>query len=264
MTLLNSILCQADAHYAREDWPAARDSLLVALGVAPDHPQLLGALGNLHFLLGEFPEAVVAYAAAARQGPDDVDLLVRLALCYRELRQFDELANVLGHVLRLTPEDSAAQLLLADCHRAAGHSAEAARLYLVLLARHPDHVGVLLALAKLLHDTGDWVGARVAWERVVAIEPENEIAQECLQAMGDLGPETSRRIGAKRPAPIFHAVAETVRLSRPGTGETPKRSAAPVRWTGISNLGASRLAVASPFTHRPPQRRRGPRRRPRT
>jgi tetratricopeptide (TPR) repeat protein len=259
MTLLNSILCQADAHYAREDWPAARDSLLVALSVAPDHPQLLGALGNLHYLLQEYTEAATAFAAAVRHQPEDTDLLVRLALCHRELSRFDVVAEVLGEVLRLTPDDSAAQLLLADCHRDTGRTREAAQLYSTLLARHPEHVGVLLALANLLHNTGDRLGAREALQRVLSLEPDNELARENMAAI-ERGQLTGRRLSAMGFSRHCRLVAG---LAEAGPGSTTPATSATSHPPAINPIAAvpPSLRTILPGWHTPPKRRRGPRRR---
>ncbi len=183
MNLLNSILCQADTQFAREDWTAARDSLQIALGLAPDQPQLLGTLGNLHYLLKEYREACTAFTAALEHGSADYDLLTRLAIAHRELNEHDEMEGVLVRVLRLEPGDSFGMMLLADCYREQGRPREAARIYEQLLDRHPDHVGVLLALAKLFHRAGDWAAAKVALERVLHVDPQNELARENLAVM---------------------------------------------------------------------------------
>jgi tetratricopeptide (TPR) repeat protein len=181
MTPLNSILCLADAHFAREDWTSARDSLRAALEIAPAHPQLLATLGNLHFLLKEFAEACTAFSAAARQRPGDMDLLLRLAMTHRELHQLDAAEAVLGRILARRPDDLSVIKLLADCYRDQRRTHDAAAIYGALLERNFEPVAVLLALGKLLADVADWAGARAAWERVLQLDPDNDLAEANLR-----------------------------------------------------------------------------------
>lgn len=202
MTLLNSILCQADSQYARQDWAAARDSLQVALGVAPEHPQLLSALGNLHFLLRDYPAACLAFIAAVHAEPENAEYSVQLALTHRELRQFDEAEAVLLHVLEARPDDLAVIRLLADCYRDGGRPQDAAAIYQVLLERDPEHqVEILLALAKLFHGVGDAAGARAALEQVLRLDPENEIACDNLAVLTEETQVTAAVHTVRRNAP---------------------------------------------------------------
>jgi tetratricopeptide (TPR) repeat protein len=206
MTPLNSILCLADAHFAREDWTSARDSLRAALEIAPAHPQLLATLGNLHFLLKEFSDACAAFSAAARQRPDDADLLLRLAMTQRELKQFAQAEATLTRLLEANPDDLSALLLLADCYREGQRPHDAAVIYQVLLDRDFERLTVLLSMAKLLFGVGDWAGAQAALEEALQVDPENAIALENLEVVSAEigGASISRLRGICYPA--AHAI----------------------------------------------------------
>ena len=176
--LLNSILRRADAHFAREDWVAARDALGLAVSIAPDNPQLLGALGSLHFRLKDYPEASAALGVAVRQNPDNPDLRTQLAMVHIELKRMSEAEAELRQVLVLRPDDPTALKLLADCYRDQRLYQDAAAIYEKLVDRHSDQVGVLLSLAKCFYGLGDMNRSLAALDRVLMLDPTNATARE--------------------------------------------------------------------------------------
>ena len=197
MTSLNTILCQADVHYARQDWSAARECLRLALEIAPAHPQLLATLGNLDFLLEDFAEACTAFSAAVRHNPNCPDLRIQLALAHRELNQLGAAEAALKQALAMRPDDPFILKLLADCYREQQRPLVAGVIYRVLLDRGFDRVGVLLSLAKLLAGVGDWSGARAALEQLLIIDPLNELARDNLSMVA----------GKAVVHPVRHAVS---------------------------------------------------------
>jgi tetratricopeptide (TPR) repeat protein len=233
MTLLNSILCRADSSFARKDLPAARDFLSLAVGIAPDHPELLATLGNLHFLLREFRDACAVFSSAARQCPDNPDFLLRLALSHRELGQPAETETVLRRVLVLRPGDWSALKLLADCYRDQKRHQEAAVIYLELLGRPPTSVDVLLSLAKFFDGLGNPAAARSALEEVLRVDSANQLARENLSVL------TTRRAPWRAEA----------------SSEAWRRHSNPIsRGTSLAN-GFRRRASRAPVARRCPSAR---------
>jgi spore maturation protein CgeB len=178
--LLDSILRRADAQYAREDWPAARDFLSLAAEVAPDNPQVLGALGSLHYKLKDYPAAGASFTAALRQSPDDPDLRIQMAMVQIQLGCSSDAEASLRQALGLRPDDITALKLLADCYRDQGLHEDAAAIYESLVDRHPDRMGVLLCLANCFLGLGNTKGAQGALDQVLKIDPTNNTARENL------------------------------------------------------------------------------------
>lgn len=181
--LLDSILRSADAHYAREDWVAARDSLSLAVQLAPDQGQIHAALGSLQYRLQDHPAAVAAFAAAISLCPDNPDLHTQMAMVHLQLKQVDEAKAALQQSLKLRLNNPTARQMLGDLDFAAKRYADAAQQYCALLGSNPDGVNILLHLGKCLYELRDLASARWCFERVIALEPSNEIASEALQIL---------------------------------------------------------------------------------
>jgi MoaA/NifB/PqqE/SkfB family radical SAM enzyme/Flp pilus assembly protein TadD len=179
--LFDRVLGFANAHYAREDWLAARDFLSLAVQINPDYPRLLGSLGSLQFQLQEFPAACATFSAAVRQTPDDPDLYIQLAMVQTKLQQLDEAKAALQQSLNLRPNNPTARQMLGDLDFAAKRYADAALQYCALLKSNPDGVNLLSLLGKCHYELRDLGSARWCFDRVLALEPTNAIAAEAMQ-----------------------------------------------------------------------------------
>lgn len=180
---LESMLSSADAHYAREDWVAARDSLSLAVELAPNQPQIRAALGSLQYRLQDYRAACVSFTIATTQSPDNPDLPIQLAMVQLQLQQLEEAKTALQRSLSLHPINPTARQMLGDIHFAAKRYAEAVLQYCILLHSNPDGVNLLLQLGKCLHELRDLASARWCFERVIALEPANASASEAQQIL---------------------------------------------------------------------------------
>ena len=183
--LLASTLRFADAHYAREDWLAARDFLSLALEIDPGYPRLLGSLGSLQFQLQEYPAAGITFCAAVRQTPNDPNLNIQLAMVQAKLDHPEAAEAALHRALELRPNDPTALKLLADSKLDHGYYQEAGAIYGKLINLHPDQVGVFLSLAKCFYKLGDREGTQAALEFVLTLDSGNAIARENLATLRD-------------------------------------------------------------------------------
>jgi tetratricopeptide (TPR) repeat protein len=182
-TLLESILRSADAHYAREDWVAARDSLSLAVQLAPDQGQIHAALGSLQYRLQDYPAACASFKTATSKSQENADLHTQLAMVQIQLKQVDEAKAALQQALKLCPNNPTARQMLGDLDFEAKRYADAAQQYCALLGSNPDGVSLLLHLGKCLYELRDLASARWCFERVIALEPSNAIAAEALQIL---------------------------------------------------------------------------------
>jgi tetratricopeptide (TPR) repeat protein len=181
--LLDSILRSADAHYAREDWMAARDSLSLAVQLAPDQGQIHAALGSLQYRLQDYPAACASFKTATSKSPENADLHTQLAMVHLQLKQVDEAQAALQQSLKLRPNNPTARQMLGDLDFEATRYADAAQQYCAALGSNPDGLSLLLPLGKCLYELRDLASARWCFERVIALEPLNVIASEALQIL---------------------------------------------------------------------------------
>jgi len=137
--------------------------------------------------LQEYPDACAAAAAAVRRNPNDPDLHVQLAMVYLQLKQVDEAKAALQQSLNLRPNNPSARQMLGDLDFAAKRYADAAQQYCALLESNPDGVNLLLHLGKCQYELRDLASARWCFERVIAVEPTNEIASEALKILAANG-----------------------------------------------------------------------------
>ena len=196
--LFDRVLGFANAHYAREDWLAARDFLSLALEIDPGYPRLLGSLGSIQFQLQEYPDARTTFSAAVRQNPNDPDLHIQLAMVHLKLEHPEAAEAALNRSLGLRPDDPTALKLLADSKRDHGYYQEAGAIYGKLINRHPDQVGVFLSLAKCFFKLGDGEVTQAALEFVLTLDPANATARENLAALQGKGVVIERISGEPR------------------------------------------------------------------
>ena len=179
--LLDSILTSADAHFAREDWAAARDGLSLAVELAPNQTQIRAALGSLQYRLQEYPAARASFSIATSQSPDNPDLHTQLAMAHIALQEENAAKAALQRSVDLRPDHLATRQLLGGFDFAAKRYAEAAQHYCAAVGSNPNDVNLLLHLGKCLYELRDLASARWCFERVIAAEPTNVTAAEALQ-----------------------------------------------------------------------------------
>ena len=190
--LLNSILDRANAHYARNDWVAARDSLSLAVELAPDQPQVRVALGSLQYQLHDYADACASFTTATTQSPDNPDFQTQLAMVHIALKQEDKAKAALQRAVNLNPSHSSARQLLGGLDFQAKRYADAALHYCAALGCQPKNVNLLLHIGKCLYEMDDLASARWCFENVIALEPAHAIAVEAIQNLAERSPSNSR------------------------------------------------------------------------
>jgi tetratricopeptide (TPR) repeat protein len=166
---------------------AARDALLAALGIRPDHAESLWLLALVSATLAEWQRALTALEALGTLGRDDAPYHLQRLGVLDALERHEEAGEAARKALE-RGLDSAEQLALvgqALCR--AGRWAEAARAYEQLAGLGPENPLPLLALAQCREALHDQAGALAAYERAVAIAPDSpavlfQLGSSCLRA----------------------------------------------------------------------------------
>ena len=126
---------------AVDDYNAAERSCFRALALAPAHPDVSTALGELYLETGEYQRSGTQFAKVIGEDPDHIDAHIGLARV-----RFEE-----------------------------GREAEAEALMRAQLQRWPYHWPLYRALGELLFRTGRAEDAVQAYRKVVELTPDNHV-----------------------------------------------------------------------------------------
>ena len=135
---------------------------------------------------GRLEEAAALYDEVLSLG-DDPRALLGAAQVYRRQRRWGEAADVLTRLVVLQPRSVQSKRWLAQALLQDGQLAAAAAAYVDLSILQPDSSDVWQSLGQLQKRLGNWSGARVAWTRLIEIDPAAvgprfELAWACHQA----------------------------------------------------------------------------------
>lgn len=176
-------LRRADEWYARGEFGAARDFLRQAADVDPHDAHIWVALGSLHYQLGEYERAGLAFVKAGELDPTDGEIFLQLALTHQQLGQDREAENIFRHAITLSPENPLAQSLFSGFLFTRERYDEAREYVEGALEDRPDDLELLMRLGVCCAKTNDRHAAQACFERVLKLDPTNEIARENLMAI---------------------------------------------------------------------------------
>ncbi|MDA1275118.1 MAG: glycosyltransferase [Verrucomicrobia bacterium] len=177
---INRFLTAAEEAFGSQNLAAARDALKSALELSSDAPEILAALGSLHFQLGEMAEARDVLKRLVERAPADAGKWVQLALAHFQLKEIEEFEAALAKALDLDPDHLEALRLLAHLSFNHGNIIDAAQTYGRILKQTPDDLEVVIALGVCFFKTGDHETAKMMFERALELDPGNALAGENL------------------------------------------------------------------------------------
>ncbi|MSU21220.1 MAG: glycosyltransferase [Pedosphaera sp.] len=211
-TDLKGLLARADAAFAEHRLADAKRDLQEALQLCPDSPEILSGLGGLLYQLDEFRESRSILQRLVAQKPNEPSAWVQLALANYRLGILTEFETALLQALEIEPQHRTALKLLAD-HLAENHQfVDASKIYLQILNSHPKDLDVLLALAACFYRMEDTACARMMFEQVLQIQPENGLAKEGLDIIRR-GIRPKAQV-VKKPEPLVSAIVSTYNSER--------------------------------------------------
>jgi len=234
----------------RKRFPAAEVDVRKAIEVSPQSSFGYVQLGNLKYQEKEFEAAGKAYQSALDRNPDSKDALRGLMNTFVAEKRVDQAISaantqiakspgnsgfydLLGTALfypkkdlsgaatafqksaELDKNSSEPLLKLAQVQAAMGSTDEAIATCRGGLANHPDEPGFYILLGDLYQDGRDWSGATEAYQKALAIRPDNpmasnDLASVMLQSGGNLDVALSLAQTARRGMPRSPRVADTL------------------------------------------------------
>jgi mannosyltransferase len=176
-------------YHLNPEVPAQQDRqalLETATNLVPEDRLLAMSLADLYRESGAWQAALVEYERALVMAPDLRDAQVGLGLIWYEQGRFPEAIIALEQAIRMDPLHGLSYRLLGDSYSGLGRWDRAVSAYERALTVRPDFgekAWFLLRLGQAYSNAGQAVAARETFERVLRLDPGNEIAQEYLGGM---------------------------------------------------------------------------------
>jgi tetratricopeptide (TPR) repeat protein len=117
--------------------------------------------------------------------PDNFDYVTERSRLLMQMGRWKEARTSLERVVDQDRNSGLAHLLLAETLLNAGEDLPVARYHAERAFKLSGSSQALLMLAAVLEQEGDRLGARMAMEKAVAIDPENEQLRRALEQMSD-------------------------------------------------------------------------------
>ena len=142
--------------------------------LAKDPGSVQANAGLVHLLMTQrqYPEAETLLRTALAKSPDDLILNAQLATVLAAQDKAEALP-LLENLHTVHPQDASITRMLADVEAQAGDAAASDKLYLVLLALHPDETDLLIAHGQNLIRLLKYAEALSVFEKATHIDPAN-------------------------------------------------------------------------------------------
>jgi Flp pilus assembly protein TadD len=234
----------------RKRFSSAEVDIRKAIEIAPQSSYGYAQMGNLKFAEGQFEAAGKAYQAALDRNPNSRDALRGLMNAYVAQKRVDQAisaanaqiaksssnsgfydllgtalfynkkdltgaATALQKAADLDQSNSDARLKLAQVQAASGSMDEAIATCHRALGNNPNEPGFYILMGDLYQAKRDWNAATEAYQKALAIRPENplasnDLASVMLQSGGNLDVALSLAQTARRGIPRSPGVADTL------------------------------------------------------
>ncbi|HTO41321.1 MAG TPA: tetratricopeptide repeat protein [Rhizomicrobium sp.] len=148
-----------------------------ALGLAPDDPRVLFALGNTARDLGLSAAAEEFYTRVLAQEPQRLEVLVNLANLLRAGGKAREAVARLEPFVGRLGDAPELWLALGAAYRDMGSTEDAEENFREALAHRPDYAPALCNLADILADRGQTDEALALYDRALKRDPKNPQAR---------------------------------------------------------------------------------------
>jgi tetratricopeptide (TPR) repeat protein len=148
--------------------------VFVRLAQGAERGPALKHLGYLYTKAGRPQEAIEAYLKAFELDPGDANLCYNLSDLYDRTGRKDKAELWLKKALELNPQDLQSRMRLAEGLLREGKLDEADRALADALKKAPTHLPALLLRAQVKEKQGDKNELRRVYERILALEPQNE------------------------------------------------------------------------------------------
>lgn len=159
---------EADEHFARSEWSAARATYELIARDTPADPRAWLGVARSCARLGDWQVSVDAYAKLLALGPADANIRTEYGDALRQLGRLREAVEQYSVALDGAPEDKAAldAMSLADNWYTAGELEKARDAYVEIIAKYPNNLMAWLRLARIHAQMNEYAEAALAFEEI--------------------------------------------------------------------------------------------------
>ena len=150
----------------------AINCLKQAVGLLPDHPELLGNLGVVYRSAGDLVAAESTLRQAIHLAPEATGIRANLGTVLMEQGNLDAATTMFERVLRADRDHKLATMNLANIWQSQGRTRDAADAYVRLLGQHPHDALVAANLGEALRQLGAWAEAAESLSHALTLAPQ--------------------------------------------------------------------------------------------
>jgi Flp pilus assembly protein TadD len=161
---------------AREEFMWARQALVHALVLDPEHEDGLVGLGEALLRFGECDEALSLFRRARETCEDDLDLMMTMGRALYREHFYEEARELFARTVALHQDSAEAAAAFGYTLHRLEDELGARRQLRRAMHLDGDYHEARIYLAHLLYDRGDWAGAAREFERVPLAEHFDSLA----------------------------------------------------------------------------------------
>lgn len=180
MVDINSLHAQARALISSGRYDKARETLVAAKELEPDHPDILLMLGSLEMQSNDLHAASVLLEQGIRVNPQHAACQVQLGLCYKLLGRSLDAIRQLETAISTQPDIPRARILLSDLLRSKFDVDGSIEQLEQELQYRPQNVDALADLALMYDQANRSDEAYEMAEKVLKWHPEHLVAMQVL------------------------------------------------------------------------------------
>lgn len=229
----------------RGEWRKARDLYLMLHRLNPETPEYPHRIGVVCTQLGDYPTALQYFGKAKSLDPLNPVLLSDMGYCYYQQKDYRRAEQLLAEAVEMRPEDALAVNNLAMAIGFQGRYDESLEVF----SKVNNEAQAMVNLAYIHIQKKDTRAAIALYQKVLAIDPTNQIASNALQQM-----KASRVVPSAKPA--SSAGEEQIAASTPkkkssnpsvAATEQPKSKQSPVSRQTTEAVQAAAMPESDPF-----------------
>ncbi len=219
----------AQIYFQLEEYENARDAFVAALALAPNNIVALNAIGYISEKLNDYAAAAQYYERVLTISSDNLYALNHLGLAYKQLNRFDEALTMLRKALALDPkcqqpESQNLHNYLGLIYLEQGEVGEAIAELRESIRLFPQDVWARQQLASLYEDHQRYFEARLQYQQLLAVDPDNLLAVTRLQALSQLNPTPLQAVKVP-PVRLLTPAVEEIIENAPDASDYPNADA---------------------------------------
>lgn len=172
---------RAEVLIAHEKWGEAKQHLIHALGVTKDEFEALNMLAEVYFKSGDFKRAETLYLRLIEIDPQNAGTYEKWGRLLTKKKRFKEAIHAYVKAVEIDDKNDQTLLALGKLYDLMMRPSLAAECFRRAAELKPRDVSYLFLLAESCERDSDYDNALFTYERILTLEPYNEMAKSRAQ-----------------------------------------------------------------------------------